>query len=1654
MPDSPLVGTWTWSSGIPQLPVSHVRRDTLQQMVTDLAARGTQLIYLDAPAGYGKTTLCSSLARSRDDVLSIFISSADRYSYQPSVITADLCHQLSWALDREIPETRSPADFTLLTSLVHRARQASIKQKRPFLILVDSPTEIPLSESSLLGQLRELLPLGRQGFTIIVTTAGTPSGGWGPPGAPPVTLPVPGFTHSEIQEMFSQDGLAPDQMERIIAASQGKPHTLASIQRVLRSDAIFSLPDALAHSDLGRVDRALFDTEWGILGHTNTLALEILKLVAFAQHDVDLSFLSDYLNASQDSINAAITQVSFLNTSESGKTRLVSDTLRPQLQERLSTHRRDVVNSMADYMLQTRSDPEYAPSLLSYLTETERWPDISSYLTKEQIADWASAPATHGTLRRALRNGLTASFESASLPELIRFGVGVANIEDLATSPAWVDEVEALIALDKFGEALTLATSSPNREDRFQMLATIAAAKRSSGADVENSIATELDLLSKEVSYPSYEAVPKALVTSLFQYKPTFALSYIERMTGSTGSANSIDLAILDYHLEALTKKRTLTPVPADGIEITALHTVAADPSIRTITAYLSAALQEYTYADLTRDLAGADSPAQQLFLLSQWIRTHADSSDAPTALTRSNELLLANAEYVPTATLLYDLSLALPNVTNAPDRADLADRFLQYADSLAGTSPTLPYLQLLLSIWKAQYSCYPDLSVPLSQSIVQLATDALDIADQAQIASWFAAALDEVDITMYLEDCAAIHTSTFELLRSSTSRLLAVAANQEVFLPAIVSALAFSHPGFAIQLALSSNTEQRRIAALDSLLCAISSKPLTEQSQRTLDNILLAISSDADRMSAILHILHHQSARPTELSATFAETLLASLPANTTSVDRFQAYLSTFRILARTSDEGTESAQRHLDAAIDNLMAMPPTPRGAHMAYDACRSTAPTAPLAAGRLLLIAEDIRSRLNYHSHEQVLAASLGIRLTIRAFRGLLHRDSWTPDDVTQLLSLIETIPDITLRSSLLADLAMAASINKQHELFHSIVNQHILPLVQTVQAHDAGQMRQLIPPVSQALFHFSESICTEYIDLLEPRLRDSVLHDLACSLAWGVAIGEPYFTPPSGECDIDYADCLKIVNIANRMEDDHLIYHLIELIASSATSSAGKKRINEIQRIDLAKRLEALSEAKLPYDNGIRHTGYKLAALARAHRLSSTSVATSINEIAKGAADVPNESDSILVGAILAATLYGREQGRAHQLFKEQRVRAEHLPIARERSNLLTQLASLALPHDKSEARQCLVAAHETILTRRGDDLTDVSRRVMDLAYQCEPEFATSLSTLADKDLARSRNVIEMTTRLQHRRAESSLTKLRSNSNRNVHNIEPSILCESAWDALAKLNSGWADPTPPESIVEALKQVSTVPLSSSYPAYCWAIENVNRRRDRSKKTDTLSRELFAALTEMSEVTVSFSSGAILSSDKIRAQQDQLGRSRVFSEGQRDEAIAFLTKLLGTLPDHYLLISEPYFELADLELLRIVQICNPDCHVQIATGVRSLRKVTPSSYREEVMHYWRQHFTFSDPPVTDFYFLASDATKNSPIHDRWWVTDQGGIRLGTSFNALGSGRSTEISELSPEEASQRKFEIQRYLNRTERTFHGSRISTQMFSIPDQF
>jgi len=149
--------------------------------------------------------------------------------------------------------------------------------------------------------------------------------------------------------------------------------------------------------------------------------------------------------------------------------------------------------------------------------------------------------------------------------------------------------------------------------------------------------------------------------------------------------------------------------------------------------------------------------------------------------------------------------------------------------------------------------------------------------------------------------------------------------------------------------------------------------------------------------------------------------------------------------------------------------------------------------------------------------------------------------------------------------------------------------------------------------------------------------------------------------------------------------------------------------------------------------------------------------------------------------------------------------------------------------------------------------------------------------------------------------------------------------------------------------------------------------------------------------------------------------------------------------------YLKVVDQYFGPEELSVLLLVESVRPDCRVTIVTSKKhQLSQNIQKPWDETYRAHWHVKISDQLPPQTEVLIVGVGPQGRSPMHDRLWITENGALEIGTSYNALGLTQDSHIRVVGREESSLLEMSVDRYITKAERLQLGERIEYNSFTL----
>ena len=1009
----------------------------------------------------------------------------------------------------------------------------------------------------------------------------------------------------------------------------------------------------------------------------------------------------------------------------------------------------------------------------------------------------------------------------------------------------------------------------------------------------------------------------------------------------------------------------------------------------------------------------------------------HSTRNDAADVAEWGLQTLVESTGYAPNVRVLRELSTPLVHVKDPVRARSLVRNFDGQGTTVEGQGPTEEVVRLQLNLAVAE-SLYDEEACANRLVEAYLSVQELtDLSTKSSCLARILSTLQVVDRSGSIEAKEHLGTVTHEELGAAIAELLDQTAEQFYVTQRIIRSLASFDGDKSLELARNLNTESRRE---DALLLAIDA----------------VLESDSDRIDLKNIRAAYDDLRKTEsrdhVAVSVAEFVAREGSINSTPLIRsgFELFQDVFFSIADPmmqckvlcllhglGEKGLYTASEaecfDIPGRIEKALGdIEPGWRRIDAGLRVGHSLADWNPELARQYLSDADDSRKRSALGSYSSEWAYQACLRLAIRAFAGQLG-DGYDPkEDISRLGKSIDHVPSPSLRAELWGELAMRLFLRQHTDAGSGVMTKNVLPLIESM---DEGAAKSsAIIAMSPALYRYHKSTAFGLFRDLEEHQRNKALITCAEFILERRVPSDPYEAHDNGY-DIEYKDAVDIIELAEEIDHDSLVYSVIVALADTLSSARLASRFTRQQQADLVLRLEGLIDTKFPDRNNIRHDGYAIASeaqLLRFHRHGRIPWLDVLNR----ARSIPNISDRAYVLAIIAQVIPNREASRRESVFEEAMQNTEAIPCTYDRLMRLNDLAGMMTLKCPQLARKCL---HNAIVGFReglNGPVSRVFRNMIDTAFKIDPDFAASLASLADDDPARAVARHEMKRRLETLRTKKAIIDEPQTSDRFENKSRD--IPRSAWLALGSLNAGRTNPVRVDQLRQAVRAAGRYPLRDAFPIFAWVIENATRRFAGSSQSRSGVRVIYEAgihatnLAQVAAINASATVRKVISS-AIAPTGDE---SVWINVGERERAEEFIRNWLESSDSGVIYICDQYFGVKELDLVKLIQSVIQTVEVKILTSLRYQNERNYFPLYESYKTEW-QRISAQEPPKVEIVAVGFEDSGKSPIHDRYLLAESGGIKIGTSWNSIGLSQGSTLNILSEAEAIQFSEEVLQFL-----------------------
>jgi archaellum biogenesis ATPase FlaH len=1209
----------------PELPVPEIRRDYILDDIDDLF-RDTELIIIEGEEGIGKTILLAQFAkRHSDHAISLFIRPTRSIYNDLEYLRYNLCNQLEWALYRRELEEEKSNDRLLRFRLI---KLQKLVRQGTFFFVIDGLSEIPEKDKQARDLILEMVPLGRTGFRFLLSGDRNDLVRSIPSGIQTRSSLLPRFDLNQTRN-YLDDLVAEQQLvQEIYATCRGIPANLYSIRRILQSG---TSPQTLLDEMSKRVPE-LFEIEWHGVKTDDTEQHLLLAILAHDPKVYSIESLASLLNLDVAAVGKHFEDLSFLVVNpDNREVKFVSEPFRRYAAEQLRHLKGNVYELRINNLFENPDSEEALADLPGYLEQTGKLEILVDYLSPDRFIRMLESDQSLDPIRQKTTLGVNAARELHRDGDLIRFSMQNSILLKLYGADVWRSEVEARMALDDYDSALALSESTILKEDQLHLLAIVAKARYKKGVQPESELIERIRQLFDQIDKASLGERAFEIASDLIYSEPSLAIELVEKATHTDEGEHALDWAFAKLCANAALDVKHEGGLSTDTLE--AIRSRIGIPEARDLSTAASFLIGDHSASEAIKEVEMLESTTDRLFLLRLWAMENRERDDAFEVVDYALKLIKRTMPYAPNARDYRQIATPLPFITDKSKAKQFVSSFDSQKGNIQYLGPSEDYvrLQLLLAQTESRYDF--DAAYDRIVEVYIYISTLADLATKAACLARLFAALANIEDSQNRLAETETHSVVQNDLELSIELLLNNTGDHFLVSRGIIAALAKIKPDMALNLALRLNVEIRRDAALFDLIKSSIRLPKSKLNPAFTERAIREFTNTDLRDKAILEV----TARLSAISDTEKDPKLTAktLPIIDrvkdirSASERCDACCLAYKFLTEQEPEEYSSLADHLLKILrDAWEAIDVGWHRIDVGFRIVRSLAECDPETARMYLDLTEKYRNGIILDANTTALTYLACLRLSIRAYSGLLCRNIDTPEDLDLLTRLIDHVPSSGERAGLWAELALRCFINGRPDRCDQIVAQHLKPLIQDLPNDDRGYKDSIIVSVVPALYCAHERTAIQQISELPQPMQNKAYTRICEFILRKQPLSDPYEYLAGQGYSVTYEELLDICDLLDQITQDALVYYFIERISDTVSSSRRRRDFTREQQSDIANRLEEISN-KLPDQQNIRHDGYKiisLAQVARIRRPGTQEWASLLDRARK----IPNLSDKAFV----------------------------------------------------------------------------------------------------------------------------------------------------------------------------------------------------------------------------------------------------------------------------------------------------------------------------------------------------------------------------------------------------------------------------------------
>ncbi|MCO6024573.1 ATP-binding protein [Prevotella cerevisiae] len=1590
--DNQVLNMYYYSYSKPDQPDHEILRQNYLDLY-DERLREYRLMFICGEEGVGLTTSLRQFAQQHpENCVSYFYNGLDLTSIDPEIIECSLVKQLTWY----VSEGSNRESWTVapkVKNLYQLVLRKINRTKKPLFFVFDGFDKIPPSKTEGVKRLLEdvLWAKGKYLFSGSPEAVKNifPDGiSW-----PYTQGDLLRFSEAEVNQYFRgmDPSLADGDLKQLYDITRGNAHRMEIVSsRYIEKNRLTDLLNSSATSDS---DLYAEDCQTLFANASQTI-IDFFSLLAYAEFPVRREMIPSFIGVNSDEADKLIRKnTDFVRLTNDGIVCFRSEGFHRYLRRKLESHQRDIELKIIGVLSGKEYNMEYSsviPSIYKSLNQTE---NLINYLNPDNLREIFLHKQSQASLNEQCDFGYEACEEQLKdhLPTAFRFALNKTFSREIEKNELWDYEVEALLSVGKYDQAMLFADNVYLKEERLKYYLLIAGKKE--------------ELKMKSSDFDALKESIDQLVNEIdFENIPEKALELAKLLLGVDYEAaiNIVDKVALKHKKEVNTDRLysifSLIQQVDDPEENIARRDLVTkkitDENLRKFTRAAQGLLADADVETFLSSLDNLNSNSQKLQLLRYWLPQNENKQGIGKAVLTAIKLMVNTSDRdMPRAKILNEICSSMHCMSEEEMK-----EALPYIDGMGESIkfPTFDYVDVELTIIEALQAKLPEKAIDRLGNLYFYIDE---LQDQGIRLTCFAKMLgkyDQLGDRNKIEKEVISTVDLQQMIIDGIKALLSETAYHLMVVEGPLTALVVNYPTMVDEMISCMNTRERQSRAYS---FAATQYLLQVEDEHIDPDYFFELLGKADESGIDnvrpLLLLTDILAHSRKLNN---EKLRPSLKKNFPYIEKVEysevrcQMLMRVYIWAKKSQDDEEFLNRVKTKILQAWKSIDVDWHKLTIGYYLAKSFAPLSKEDANKMIDRCSSIKKDcfLSTSSCEDTFYQSLDLYLHSLCQLVELKLDddallNQFSSDIDHLLSNCEKI-------RLWGIIAMQYSLVGNDRMFQEITEKYIPGDLESLPIDERKFTVFTIAPV---LYRQNSERLFTLLDRFDAYFRNKCLARLAAFIVRKQVFDEGYDLKPAAY-ELSKADYSNLLSILSHSTDDDTYYQIINIICQSLHKTYQKRPLSTDIKRSVLRRARDIVNEKLPTRNGIQHNGYKIVCLAALQHAEKSFSSRDRKGWETQIQTVGNTADQAFLYFDIAPFFANHKDVRDVIDLGIKKTEELHFSFDR--------IARLDMAIDECRENN-LGALGRDVAKKALSSLTlesdfDEQRHLIDTIYQYKPELATELVEGMDQDPARSLYKNKLLRHISSKKRIDSAkkdTKLINTLNPKEQKRFFESLLESLTDGTGQIISI------EQAFFITLPFIFTGNISDTNDAVLYLLKIIGEKERQSRNQKGMLLNLHEIIRNNLRLVLSLAAGTkerIASIDGMMCVRHNEPEGYI-PIGEYEKAEQYLLEWYRKSGGMELTIIDPYFNPSGLVLIKKLTDENTNLRIRILTHLGKNKK-------EDYDFEWHHVSGGIQTPVHIDFVSYEDKPEDCPLHDRYWICsdEEKDRRCGITLPSIGT------------------------------------------------